>query len=208
MARTSASSRTITDHDEIRNWAEERGAKPTCVKGTGGGQDTGMIRLDFPGYSGANSLQPISWNDWFEKFDDNNLTLLVQDQTARGERSNFSKIVSRETASPGRRSSGRGTQSRSARSKNAAGTGRTQRSTSRSSSSSGANSSARSASEERSNTSARGRSTDRSGTGRQGRSSRTEAARRSASSTGSQARTSARKSASRASRGSRGSRAA
>ena len=41
-----------TDHDEIRRWAEERGAKPSCVKGTGGKRDTGMIRLDFPGYSG------------------------------------------------------------------------------------------------------------------------------------------------------------
>ena len=40
-----ASARPITDHDEIREWAEDRGARPACVKGTGGKNDTGMIRL-------------------------------------------------------------------------------------------------------------------------------------------------------------------
>ena len=91
-------SRVLTDHDEIRQWAEERGAKPSCVRGTGGGDDTGMIRLDFPGYSGADSLETIEWNDWFDKFDENNLALLVQDQTARGQKSNFNKLIGRETA--------------------------------------------------------------------------------------------------------------
>jgi hypothetical protein len=85
------------DHDEIRRWAEERGAQPACVKGTGRGEDIGMIRLDFPGYSGEESLQPISWDDWFEKFDGNNLALLVQEKTAQGQKSNFNKLVSRAT---------------------------------------------------------------------------------------------------------------
>jgi hypothetical protein len=88
----------MTDHEEIRRWAEERGARPTCVKGTGGGGDTGMIRLDFPGYSGEQSLQEISWDDWFEKFDENNLALLYQEKTSGGQKSNFNKLVSRETA--------------------------------------------------------------------------------------------------------------
>lgn len=87
-----------TDHEEIRRWAEERGAHPACVKGTGGRGDTGMIRLDFPGYSGGESLHEISWDDWFEKFDDNNLALVYQDKTAGGQKSNFNKLVSRETA--------------------------------------------------------------------------------------------------------------
>jgi hypothetical protein len=93
-----ASAHPLTDHDEIRAWAEERGGKPSCVKGTGGGEDVGMIRLDFPGYSGEDSLAEISWDEWFQKFDDNGLALLVQDETAGGERSNFNKLVSRETA--------------------------------------------------------------------------------------------------------------
>jgi len=92
------SSKTTTDHEEIRRWAEARGARPACVRGTGGKGDPGMIRLDFPGYSGAGSLEEISWDEWFKAFDENNLALVYQDQTAEGEKSNFNKLVARESA--------------------------------------------------------------------------------------------------------------
>jgi hypothetical protein len=92
------SSRTTTDHNQIRQWAEARGAKPSRVKGTGRGDDPGMIRLDFPGYSGAGSLESISWDEWFKAFDDNGLALVYQDRTADGERSNFNKLIARDTA--------------------------------------------------------------------------------------------------------------
>src|SRR5690349_15522393 len=112
MARSQ--SHVLTDHEEIRRWAEERNAAPSCVRGTGGKNDIGMLRLDFPGYSGQQSLEHIDWNDWFEKFDERGLALLVQDNTARGQRSNFNKLVSRETAraaQSGSRSAGRGSTS-------------------------------------------------------------------------------------------------
>lgn len=100
QARSTARStaHTTTDHDEIRNWAEERGASPACVRRTGGEGDVGMIRLDFPGYSGAQSLEHISWDEWFEKFDESNLALVYQETTARGQKSNFNKLIGRETA--------------------------------------------------------------------------------------------------------------
>ncbi len=91
-------SKTTTDHEEIRRWAEARGATPARVAGTGGRGGPGMIRLDFPGYSGAESLEPISWDEWFQAFDDNNLALVYQETTASGEPSNFNKLVGRETA--------------------------------------------------------------------------------------------------------------
>jgi hypothetical protein len=93
---TDHGSKTTTNHDEIRKWAESRGAKPACVKGTGGKGDTGLLRLDFPGYSGADSLQEISWDEFFEKFDDQNLALLYQEETSAGQKSNFNKLVSRK----------------------------------------------------------------------------------------------------------------
>jgi hypothetical protein len=52
------------------------------VRGTGGPDDVGMIRFDFPGYCGEGSLEEISWDEWFDKFDESNLALLVQDETA------------------------------------------------------------------------------------------------------------------------------
>src|SRR5712691_5029233 len=98
MPRSSAAARPLTDHDEIRQWAEDRGARPSRVSGTGVAEDVGMIRLDFPGYSGGESLEEISWDEWFDSFDYRNLALMVQDETASGEISNFNKLVTRDTA--------------------------------------------------------------------------------------------------------------
>jgi hypothetical protein len=102
-----ATSHPLTDHDDIRTWAEARHAHPACVKRTGGKGDPGMIRLDFPGFSGKQSLSPISWKAWFKSFDDNGLALLVQEHTARGQRSNFNKLVSRDSVKNNRSSSRR-----------------------------------------------------------------------------------------------------
>jgi ferritin-like metal-binding protein YciE len=95
---TKAGTNVTTDHDEIRQWAEDRGAHPACVRGTGGKGDIGMIRLDFPGYSGEQSLEEITWDEFFQKFDEQGLALLYQESTARGQQSNFNKLVARETA--------------------------------------------------------------------------------------------------------------
>jgi hypothetical protein len=89
-------SRTLVDQESIRSWAEDRGAVPASVKGTGGGDDPGIIRLDFEGYSGEESLEPISWDDWFRKFETSRLALVVDD---RGSAPNFNKLVSRDGAS-------------------------------------------------------------------------------------------------------------
>jgi len=95
---TKHTSHTTTDHEEIRRWAEERKAKPACVRGTGGKKDVGMLRLDFPGYTGEDKLEEISWDEWIKKFDESKLALLYQEETAGGAKSNFNKLVNRDTA--------------------------------------------------------------------------------------------------------------
>lgn len=87
---------TTTDHDTIRRWAEERGGRPAAVAGTGSGDDVGMIRLEFPGYGDDEGLDEISWEQWFEQFEDSNLALVYQDETSGGEQSTFNKLVSRD----------------------------------------------------------------------------------------------------------------
>ncbi len=91
-------SKTTSDHEEIQKWAEERGGKPSHVKSTGSEDDIGILRIDFPGFSGQGSLEEITWDQFFEKFDERGLSLIYQEQTAAGERSNFNKIVSAATA--------------------------------------------------------------------------------------------------------------
>ena len=89
-----SNSHTTTDHDEIRRWVEERNGKPATVKGTASrGQDAGLLRVDFPGYSGDDSLEEISWDEFFAKFDESNLAFLYQDDSDGGKQSRFSKFV-------------------------------------------------------------------------------------------------------------------
>lgn len=102
----SRQTRVLIDQDQILEWAEERGARPAHVRGTGGQSDVGMIRLEFSGFGSEQSLEEIEWDDWFSKFVENGLALLVQDETAGGQKSNFNKLVKRETAE-GKKSSSR-----------------------------------------------------------------------------------------------------
>jgi hypothetical protein len=95
---------TLIDHDQIRRWAEARGGKPSTVLRTARKNDPGILRIDFPGYSGEGSLAEIEWDEFFEKFEAANLALIVQEKTVRGQKSNFNKLVQRETIQRGRRS--------------------------------------------------------------------------------------------------------
>jgi hypothetical protein len=96
-----STSKTTTDHDTIRKWAEERGGRPAAVRSTHGGKGgTGIIRIEFPGAPHAkdDNLEEISWEEFFEKFDDSKLALLYQETTSGGQKSNFNKLIGRETA--------------------------------------------------------------------------------------------------------------
>ena len=91
-----ASSKTTTDPKVIQKWAEERGGKPSRVISTADDEGGGLLRIDFPGYSGAGSLEEISWEDWFKTFEDRNLEFLYQDHTAGGKESRFFKLINKE----------------------------------------------------------------------------------------------------------------
>jgi hypothetical protein len=93
MSETQTSSKTTTDHEEIRRWVEERGGRPATVKGTGDGDEPGVLRIDFGDED--ESLEPISWEEWFRKFDEEGLAFLHQDRLASGEESRFFKLVQR-----------------------------------------------------------------------------------------------------------------
>ena len=88
-------SRTTTDHDEIRNWVESHGGRPASVRGTETADAPGVLRIDFPGGAGEDDLEHISWDEWFQKFDDSRLALVYQEEKSSGEDSTFAKLVSR-----------------------------------------------------------------------------------------------------------------
>lgn len=90
--------KVTTDHEVIKKWVESREGRPASVKRTRRKDEPGIIRIDFPGFTGAGSLEPISWKEFFEQFDERRLVFLYQEKTASGDVSRFNKIISRETA--------------------------------------------------------------------------------------------------------------
>ena len=87
-------SRTTTDHDTIRKWAEERNGHPATVESTAEGDEPGILRIEFE-QGDSDNLTEIDWDAFFEKFEEENLAFLYQEETSDGETSRFFKLVSR-----------------------------------------------------------------------------------------------------------------
>lgn len=90
-----ALSKTTKDHDEIRRWAEARNALPAEVASTHRDKEPGILRFKFPKAQNRKdeNLHEISWEEFFQKFDENDLELLYQEKTATGNKSNFNKLI-------------------------------------------------------------------------------------------------------------------
>lgn len=74
-----ADNKSTTDHDEIRRWAEERGGRPALVVEE---QDQPLgLRIEFPeDRDQSDGLLLISWEEFFRKFDEQNLVFLYRDE--------------------------------------------------------------------------------------------------------------------------------
>jgi hypothetical protein len=92
-----AEAKVTTDHNEIRQWVEEREGRPARVKGTESKNSAGLLRIDYAGFSGEDTLEEITWEEFFEAFEKNNLAFLYQEETKDGKESRFSKLVDRST---------------------------------------------------------------------------------------------------------------
>lgn len=85
---------TTTDHDTIRKWATSKKGKPAAVDRTHKDGDVGIIRIVFPDNprSEHDALVEISWDEFFDEFEERQLALLYDPDGL------FSKIVGRDTA--------------------------------------------------------------------------------------------------------------
>jgi hypothetical protein len=98
MPHTDRSATTTTDHDEIRQWVEQRGGYPAMVAATErNGRPGGILRIDFDDPDGSKDvgLHRISWEEFFNVFDKNDLAFL----RVANDDSRFNKFVERESAS-------------------------------------------------------------------------------------------------------------
>jgi hypothetical protein len=76
-----------THHEVIKLWAEERKATPATVPGTEHGDHLGVLRLDFG--NDNDDLRHVSWEEWFDTFDQRRLNFVYQEQRSDGRQSNF-----------------------------------------------------------------------------------------------------------------------
>lgn len=80
------------EHSVIRAWALARHAEPATGRGKVDINDGGAaVRFAFPG---VGRLQPISWDDWFEDFDQHSLVFAYEERTNEGVQSNRYRLVS------------------------------------------------------------------------------------------------------------------
>lgn len=85
---------STTDHNTIRRWINERDGVPAVVNTNG--ENTEILRVDFQDADNEDeNLVTISWERFFEIFDDNNLAFLYQDETD-GNKSRFNKFIDRD----------------------------------------------------------------------------------------------------------------
>jgi len=89
-------SRTTTEHDEIREWVEARAGCPVAVRDEADGEHPGVLWIVFPGRSSSERFDVVRWDEWLTKFDEEGLALLYQTQHADGSASTFFKLVQRD----------------------------------------------------------------------------------------------------------------
>ena len=59
---------------------------------------SGVLLIDYPGYSGTQTLEAISWDEFFQGFEENELAFLYEDEKKAGSQSRFSKLINRDSA--------------------------------------------------------------------------------------------------------------
>lgn len=71
------------------------GWRSSSVKGTGTDGQPGVLRIYFPDYSVRGSLEEISWDEFFRKFEESRLAFLYQEETRDNQPSRFFKLIRR-----------------------------------------------------------------------------------------------------------------
>ena len=83
--------KTTRDHDMIRRWVEERGGKPSAMADVMSPYDPGILRLEFDPKDRKPDV--LTWGEFFETFEDAELTFLYQEEAEDGQTSRFHKFI-------------------------------------------------------------------------------------------------------------------
>ncbi|MCT8988725.1 hypothetical protein NYR54_00230 [Chelativorans sp. SCAU2101] len=99
-----ANTKTLVDHDAIRDWAAARAGQPALSQpALGMGQAEPVLCFAFgqhayldtdEGADQIGGLEIIEWDDWFRIFDERQLALVVEEDVP-GRREDFHELVRR-----------------------------------------------------------------------------------------------------------------
>ncbi len=91
--------KTLTSHDDIRQWAEARGGNPMLMETPDGTGSRTLLQLTFgqhaintdgnEGPDRVGGFQLVSWEDWFAALEAAKLALRVSDDPAGGNEAEF-----------------------------------------------------------------------------------------------------------------------
>ncbi|MET3927723.1 hypothetical protein [Devosia sp. 2618] len=95
--------KTLTDREDIRQWAEARGGNPMLMDTPDGTGSRTLLQLTFgqhaintDGNEGPDRLggfQLVSWDEWFAALDENKLAVVVSDDPAGGSEAEFEFVA-------------------------------------------------------------------------------------------------------------------
>ena len=86
--------RQMDNHADIREWAARRGGRPAVDMGPE--QDKDASNLAFAFGDLGERVREISWDEWFERFDAERLSVWAQERGTDGGVSRYYKIVQRD----------------------------------------------------------------------------------------------------------------
>jgi hypothetical protein len=73
-----STTQTLVDADAIREWAQAHGAAPAR---TSGDESSGGGRLTFDFHVAGRDVEPLTWEDWLDRFNRLGLALLIEHNT-------------------------------------------------------------------------------------------------------------------------------
>jgi hypothetical protein len=85
---------TTTDHLEIREWVEDHGGEPAIID-KGGMNGSGILYVDFHSGLRNNALKDVTWDEFFDAFEENHLAFIYR-ETKSNKDSSFFKFVARD----------------------------------------------------------------------------------------------------------------
>lgn len=91
--------RYTVNYETIRAWVEEHGGKPAIVRGVPEGEEsggTGILEIAFGGLA-REEFEPISWEDFFGRFESGNFAFVYDEQAPPGQAGEY-KFLDREQA--------------------------------------------------------------------------------------------------------------